>query len=121
LSKLETLAEVRALAAELRDRYGKSPPEVERLIAAASLRLLGTQLGVERITLQDNSARVSFRTGVVPRLTTLQGAFRDQQVETEVKRTAPLSLVIRRRGARSLTEILTSALEALQGQRAVAA
>jgi transcription-repair coupling factor (superfamily II helicase) len=121
LSKLETLAEVRALAAELRDRYGKSPPEVERLIAAASLRLLGTQLGVERITLQDNSARVSFRTGVVPRLTTLQGAFRDQQVETEVKRTAPLSLVIRRRGARSLTEILTSALEALQGERAVAA
>ena len=121
LSKVESLPEVRALYAELRDRYGKPPVEVDRLMAAASLRLLGTQLGVERITLQDSSARVSFRPGVVPRLSALQGAFRDQQVETEVKRTAPLSLVIRRRGARPLAEILTVALETLSSDRAAAA
>ncbi|HSL68736.1 MAG TPA: TRCF domain-containing protein, partial [Longimicrobiales bacterium] len=121
LSKLESLSEVRALAAEVRDRFGKPPMEVQRLLAGAALRLLGTRLGVERITLQEHAARVTFHTGVVPRLTTLQGAFRDQQVETEVKRTAPLSLVIRRRGARPLADILTDALETLASERAVAA
>jgi transcription-repair coupling factor (superfamily II helicase) len=121
LSKLEHLSEVRSLAAELRDRFGPPPPEVERLLSAASLRLLGTSLGVERITLQEHSARVSFRAGVVPRLALLQGAFRDQQVETEIKRTTPLSLVIRRRGARALPDILADALEALLNSRAAAA
>jgi transcription-repair coupling factor (superfamily II helicase) len=121
LSKVERLSEVRALAVEVRDRYGPPPPEVDRLLAAALLRLLGTQLGVERIILQDHSARVTFRPGVVPRLSSLQGAFRDQQVETEVRRTAPLSMVIRRRGARGLTDILSDALEALASERAAAA
>jgi transcription-repair coupling factor (superfamily II helicase) len=121
LSKLEQLEQVRSLAAEVRDRFGPPPAEVERLLSAASLRLLGTSLGVERITLQEHAARISFRPGVVPRLASLQGVFRDQQVETEIKRTAPLSLVIRRRGARPLAEILADALEALAHSRAVAA
>jgi hypothetical protein len=90
-------------------------------LSAACLRLLGTSLGVERITLQEHAARISFRQGVVPRLASLQGVFRDQQVETEIKRTTPLSLVIRRRGARPLTDILSDALEALLHSRAAAA
>jgi transcription-repair coupling factor (superfamily II helicase) len=121
LSKVERLAEVRALGLEVRDRYGPPPPEVDRLLAAALLRLLGTQLGVERITLQDDAARVTYREGVVPRLSALQGAFRDQQVETEIRRMAPLSMVIRKIGARGLTDILTDALEALASERAAAA
>jgi transcription-repair coupling factor (superfamily II helicase) len=121
LSRTETLTEVRALSAEVRDRFGPPPPEVQRLLSAAILRLLGTQLGVERVTLQEHAARVSFRPGVVPRLAALQSAFRDQQVETEIKRTAPLSLVIRRRGARPVADILTEALEALAAGRAAAA
>ena len=121
LSKLERVSEVRALAEELRDRYGPPPPEVDRLLAGALLRLLGTQLGVERITLQEHSARISFRERVVPRLSSLQGAFRDQQVETEVRRTMPLSLVIRRRGAKPLSDILIDALEAMASERAAAA
>jgi transcription-repair coupling factor (superfamily II helicase) len=121
LSRIEAVHELRALSAELRDRFGPAPPEVERLLSAARLRLLGTELGVERITLQENAARVSFRPGVVPRLAALQGAFRDQQVETEIKRTTPLSLVIRRRGARPLPDILADALEALAAERAAAA
>ncbi len=121
LSRIETVHELRALSMEVRDRFGPPPSEVQRLLSATTLRLLGTQLGVERITLQENAARVSFRPGVVPRLAALQGAFRDQQVETEIKRTMPLSLVIRRRGAQALADILTDALEALVAERAAAA
>jgi transcription-repair coupling factor (superfamily II helicase) len=121
LSRIETLPEVHALSAEVRDRFGPPPLEVQRLLSAAVLRLLGTQLGVERVTLQEHAARVSFRPGVVPRLAALQSAFRDQQVDTEIRRTAPLSLIIRQRGARPLAEILTDALAALAGEHAAAA
>ena len=121
LSKVETISEIRMLAGEVRDRYGPPPPEVGRLLAGAQFRLLGTQLGVERITLQDTSARVSFREGVIPKLAALQGVFRGEQVEFEVKRAMPLSFVIRQRGARPLTDILTDALEALLERKAAAA
>ena len=121
LSKLESVSEIRALTAEVRDRYGPPPSEVQRLLAAAEFRLLGTQLGVERITLQENSARVTFREGVVPKLAALQGVFRNEQVEFEVKRAMPLSFVIRKRGARSLTDILSDALEALLNRQKAAA
>jgi transcription-repair coupling factor (superfamily II helicase) len=121
LARMESLNELHALTAEVRDRFGPPPVEVERLLAATALRLLGTQLGVERITLQEQAARVSFRPGVVPRLSALQGAFRDQQVDTEIKRTAPLSLILRRRGVRPLVDVLAAALEALAAQPAAAA
>jgi transcription-repair coupling factor (superfamily II helicase) len=113
LSRIEQVSEVHALAAEVRDRYGPPPPEVERLIAAAALRLLGTRLGVERITIQQAAARVTFREGVVVRLASLQPALRDHQVELEIKRTAPLSFVLRRRGGAGIVDIVASALEGL--------
>ncbi len=121
LSRVEQLSEVSALSAEVRDRYGAPPAEVERLFAAAALRLLGTSLGVERITLQANAARVTFRQGVFARLVALQGAFRDRQVEIELRRTAPLSFVLRLRGEHSITETLVAALEALIEEKARAA
>ncbi|HEY0671170.1 MAG TPA: transcription-repair coupling factor [Longimicrobiales bacterium] len=113
LSRIEQVGEVHALAAEVRDRYGPPPEEVERLIAAAALRLLGTRLGVERITIQREAARVTFRDGVVARLASLQPALRDHQVELEIKRTAPLSFVLRRRGGAGIVDIVASALEGL--------
>ncbi|HEX6066671.1 MAG TPA: transcription-repair coupling factor [Longimicrobiales bacterium] len=113
LSRIEQVGEVHALAAEVRDRYGPPPPEVQRLIAAAALRLAGTKLGVERITIQREAARVTFRDGVVARLATLQNALRAHQVELEIKRTAPLSFVLRRRGGAGIVEIVSDALEGL--------
>jgi transcription-repair coupling factor (superfamily II helicase) len=113
LSRIEQVTEAHALAAEVRDRYGPPPDEVERLIAAAALRLLGTKLGVERITIQREAARVTFREGVVARLASLQTALRSHQVELEIKRTTPLSFVLRRRGGTGIIEIVASALEGL--------
>jgi hypothetical protein len=51
----------------------------------------------------------------------LQGAFHDHQVDVEVRRTMPLSIVLRRRGARTITDTLLAALDALAADRARAA
>ncbi|HEX6694458.1 MAG TPA: transcription-repair coupling factor [Longimicrobiales bacterium] len=117
LSRVETVLEVSTIHAEVRDRYGPHPPEVERLFVAARLRLLGTQLGVERILVQGDAARVTFRAGTNPRLAVLQNAFRDHQVAVEIRRPVPLSFVIRRHGARDIAETLSAALEALAADR----
>jgi transcription-repair coupling factor (superfamily II helicase) len=121
ISRLERAGEVTAVRAELRDRFGPPPPEVERLLSATELRLLGAELGVERILLRDDEARVTFRDGVVPRLSALQGAFREHQVEVDVRRAAPLSLVLRRYGAASLDRVLADVLALLARERARAA
>ncbi|MGH7553294.1 MAG: transcription-repair coupling factor, partial [Longimicrobiales bacterium] len=121
LSKIEAPAHVSALLAEVRDRFGPLPPEVARLFLAAQLRLLGTALGIERIVVRADAARVTFRDHANPRLAALQSAFHDQQVEVEVRRAVPLSLVLRRRGALPITDTLSAALELLADQRARAA
>jgi transcription-repair coupling factor (superfamily II helicase) len=121
LSRLEEAGQVTALRLELRDRYGPLPPEVERLLAAAALRLNGALLGVERILIRDDEARVTFRPGSAPRLASLQGAFHDQQVDVEVRRAEPLSLVLRRVGAHGLEQTVARALDSLLAGRAQAA
>jgi transcription-repair coupling factor (superfamily II helicase) len=121
LSRIEQVSEVHALAAEVRDRYGPPPAEVGRLLMAAALRLQGTRLGVERITIQPQAARVTFRDGVVVRLAALQNALRTHQVEMEVKRTNPLSFVLRRRGGAAPEAIVQELLDVLSADRARAA
>jgi transcription-repair coupling factor (superfamily II helicase) len=118
LSRVESVAEVATIRAEVRDRYGPAPIEVERLFLSAQLRLLGTQLGVERILIQGDAARVTFAAGTNPRMAVLQTAFKDHQVAVEIRRPVPLSFVIRRHGARDVAETLSAALEALAADRA---
>jgi transcription-repair coupling factor (superfamily II helicase) len=113
LSKLESRAEVENLRDEIADRYGPLPPEVARLLDAHLLRLLGRELGVERMLIRDRQARVTFRDDAAPRMTALEGPFRDRQVELEVKRVHPLSLVLKRGGTETLTLTLIRALDEL--------
>jgi transcription-repair coupling factor (superfamily II helicase) len=121
LSRMEEPAEVAALGRELRDRFGPPPPEVQRLLASTALRLHGARLGVERVLLRGDEARVNFRAGMVPRLVALQGVFRDRQIEVEVRRTMPLSIVLRRYGAQPLVDTLVRAFGILVAERAQAA
>jgi transcription-repair coupling factor (superfamily II helicase) len=121
LSRAERAEQVIAMHAEMRDRFGPPPPEVERLLTSTRLRLLGTQLGVERILLNGDEARVNFRSGVAPRLTALQGALRDQQLEVEVRRANPLSIVLRRHGSGAIAETLAEAFAVLTAAHARAA
>ncbi|MCH7562645.1 MAG: transcription-repair coupling factor [Gemmatimonadetes bacterium] len=121
LSKLRHQTEVQSLREELTDRFGEPPPEVERLLEGASLRILGRALGVERILVRDRVARVNFRPGVEPRLTVLERPLRDHQVEVEVRRLAPLSLALHRVGAAPLGTTIISALATLLAGRKDAA
>src|SRR5690606_16747284 len=72
LSRLENPGEVTSLRDEIRDRYGPPPPEVERLLSAHRLRLIGTQLGVDRILVQGHAARVTFNAASTPRVLDIQ-------------------------------------------------
>jgi transcription-repair coupling factor (superfamily II helicase) len=114
LSRVRHRSEVEALGAELADRFGPLPTEVRRMLDAAVLRFLGRQVGVERILVRDRSARLSFRPGVVPRVAVLEGPLRQRQVEVEVRRMDPLSLILHQVGTQPLPETLMVALEALR-------
>jgi transcription-repair coupling factor (superfamily II helicase) len=113
LSRVQRPGEVEELRRELEDRFGPPPVEARSLLDSAVLRLLGRELGVERILLRGKEGRVNFRTGVVPVLTRLQGPFEDRQVEVEVKRLDPLSLLLRQMGPVPLASTLREAFSAL--------
>jgi len=113
LSRIGLHAEVEGLRQELADRFGPPPPEVERLLDQGTLRILGRSLGLERIMVRDRVARITFRLGVVPRLTVLERPLRDRQVEVDVRRMSPLSLELRQVGPLPLTGTLVRALAAL--------
>ena len=121
LSTLESVAGVEELRRELKDRYGPLPHEVETLLETATLRLLGTELGIERILVRSWDARVNFRTGVVPKMAALQRIFTEYQLEVELQRTFPLSLTLHRRGPEKVSTMLIGALRALSRDRSAAA
>lgn len=111
LSKVSDLDELDGLTSELRDRFGRLPPEAQRLIAASRIRILGGRLGVERVLATPGAARVNFRRGVVPRMTSLRDAMAGREVEVDVRRLQPLSLVFRVQGTEDIAPIVVEALE----------
>ncbi len=121
LAQTESADGIATLRRELRDRYGPLPIETETLLDTASLRLIGTLLGIERILVRPWDVRVNFRSGVVPRMAALQIAFADRQFEVEVRRPLPLSLTLTRRGPEPVAGSLLAALESLSRDRSVAA
>ena len=60
-----------------------------------------------------DAARVTFAAGASPRMTDLQKAFRDQQVEVEIRRPHPLSIIFRRAGAVPVDQMVATGLERL--------
>src|SRR5690606_23964107 len=121
LAAIEQLEAVDALRRELRDRYGQIPEEVETLLATRALRLLGSQLGIERILVRPWDARVNFRAGVMPPMAALEHSFSERQFEVELVRPMPLSLVLHRRGPEEVTSMLSKALRALTREQSMAA
>ena len=64
---------------------------------------------------------MTFRAGVVPRLSLLDRPLRDRGVELEVRRMSPLSLVLKQIDAGSVTDTLLRALRVLRDARVKAA
>jgi transcription-repair coupling factor (superfamily II helicase) len=114
LSKLSGLGEVEALRAELTDRFGAPPTEVERLLVGAALRVLGRAVGVEKIFVRGRSARLSFREEVIPKMAALEGPLRQRRASIEVRRVRPLSVRFEQEGSEPIMETLTIALAALR-------
>ena len=110
--------EMAELRGELVDRFGPIPAEGDALLDGYTLRLLARGLGVERITLKGREGRVSFFPGVVPPLAHLDQPLQDRQVEVEVKRLDPLSLVLRQVGAYGLASTLKEAFIVLSRAQA---
>ena len=121
LSRVAGKAELDELALELRDRFGALPPQVTCLLDGHMLRLLGREIGLQRILVRGRTARLTFRDDVVPRLAALEAPLRDRLIRVEVRRMAPLSLVLRQEGADPLTRTLIRALDRLLTNRARAA
>jgi len=117
LSRVRARAEIDGLRLELADRFGPLPREVQRLLDATTLRMLGRAVGVERILVKAGTARVSFRPGVVPRMSALDRALRERQVEMEVRRMEPLSILLHQVGVEPLPKTLVVALDALRSAR----
>ena len=106
-------AQVDAMRAELRDRFGPLPPPAEALLAAAMLRVLGGRLGIEGVLVRGDEARITFRADAAPRLKGLTAAFHEVQFQAEVRRTHPLSLKLTRLGGATLLDGLARALRSL--------
>jgi transcription-repair coupling factor (superfamily II helicase) len=122
LSAVTSMEEMDALRREVLDRFGgPMPPEMETLLDVQALRILGTELGVERILVRPWDARLNFRAGVVPRIAVLQRVFAERQFEVELVRPFPLSLVLERRGTEPVSSMLIAALRSLTREHSLAA
>ncbi|HET8657363.1 MAG TPA: transcription-repair coupling factor [Longimicrobiaceae bacterium] len=121
LAASDSVEELDSLRREIRDRYGPIPPEVEALLTTQTLRLLGTGLGIERIFVRPWDARVNFRAGAVPGMAALQRVFAERQLEVELVRPIPLSLLLHRRGPEPVATMLTAALRSLSREQSLAA
>jgi transcription-repair coupling factor (superfamily II helicase) len=121
LSKATGVTEIQSLQLELTDRFGQPPVEVQRLLDASALRVLGRAVGAERIFVRGRVARVSFRADVVPKLAVLEGPLRQRRARIDVLRVQPLSVCLEQEGSEPITETLTIALSALRSAKSAAA
>jgi transcription-repair coupling factor (superfamily II helicase) len=113
LTRIDDPAEIDALKAEVRDRFGPLPPPAEAFFAVAVLRVVGGHLRIEGILVRGEEARITFREDAVPRLKGLSAAFHDVQFQTDVRRTQPLSLKLTRLGGVELLDGVVRALRSL--------
>ncbi len=115
LARAASLGEIDELRRELRERFGPLPPDSEHLLDMTRLRVLGARLGLQHVLVSGDTARVTFRDGVTPRLAGLNAALDDVQLAAEVRRTVPLSLRLTRLGGEAMIPALVRALRAAAG------
>jgi transcription-repair coupling factor (superfamily II helicase) len=113
LSRVEQVDEIERLRIELRDRFGPLPVAAEGMLALATLRVVGGQLGIESILVRTDEARITFRASAVPRMKGLSAAFHDVQFQAEVRRAVPLSFKLTRLGGAPMLDGLVRALRSL--------
>ena len=113
LSRMSEPGEVRALAEELTDRFGRLPPAATRLLHRTRLGIAGQRAGVDSILVRGRRARVNFLPGVVVRMSGLEEALKGQPLAIEVRRIAPLSLILECTQRERLVSLVVRAVDAL--------
>jgi transcription-repair coupling factor (superfamily II helicase) len=116
LTHLTHPADIEALRAEVRDRFGPLPPPAAAFFGVALLRVLGGAAEMESILVRGNEARITFREHAVPRMKGISAAFHEVQFQAEVRRAHPLSLKLTRLGGAELLTGLVRALATLRAQ-----
>ena len=105
---------------ELRDRYGPLPEEVETLLATQALRLVGGELGIERILVRPWDVRLNFRTAWCRGCRRCRRRWARYQFAVDVRRPLPLSLTLTRHGTEPIIHTIVAALRDLAADPAVA-
>src|SRR5207249_3994237 len=82
------------------------------LLLVSDLRALGARVGLEMVLVKGDEARLTFARDASPRLAGLTAALDVVQFEAEVRRAAPLSLLLRRLGGEPIGSGLVRALTA---------
>ena len=118
LTHMTETAEIEALKAEVRDRFGPLPAPAETFFSVAMLRVLGGAAQIESMLLRGNEARITFGEHAVPRMKGISAAFHEVQFKAEVRRAHPLSLKLTRLGGAELLGGLVRALATLRGRSA---
>jgi transcription-repair coupling factor (superfamily II helicase) len=113
LTRMTEPAEIDALKAEVRDRFGPLPAPAETFFASAVLRIIGGILGIEGVLVRGNEARITFRDTAVPRMKGMSAAFHEVQFQAEVRRAHPLALKLTRLGGAEMLDGLVRALRGL--------
>jgi transcription-repair coupling factor (superfamily II helicase) len=113
LTPVTVPAEIEAIRAEVRDRFGPLPPPASTFFAAALLRLVGGGLGIEGILVHGGEGRITFRESATPRFKAIAAAFHAVQCAVDVRRPQPLAVKIVPQGAVPLVDALVRGLRAL--------
>ena len=66
LGDMVDLPEVEAMRAELLDRFGTYPPEVENLLMTVELKIMAKAVNIERLEAGPKGANIAFRNNVFP-------------------------------------------------------
>ncbi len=87
LAHLNTPEQVETMAAEMSDRFGAPPPQVQNLLTLVRLKVEAAQLGYESIALKDNEFILTVRRTIVPNRIVLYRRFHnDARVQQGVIR-----------------------------------
>ncbi len=115
LSKARARDDVEELAAEIADRYGRLPPQAAATLDKARISIVGREAGVSRVFVRGSGARINFRPEIVPRMSALEEALPGDEVRIEVRRVAPLSVVLECSDRSRLISLIVRAMDALGG------
>ena len=113
IAKLGRVEEVGLLQEEILDRFGKLPEQVQNLMAITQLRIMGQKLGIETLLFQDGKVRLNFNLEAFPKLSLLEEIFSESEINVEIRRLAPLSIVLRPRKQSNLLDEVVRSIENL--------